>query len=194
MTLLQTSLRRTSSPSGLAVTVAEVKQALKLASSDSSPDDQLSEWIPAATERLERDINKKILTATYELKTCSWGNYLPLKIRPITAVTSVQYIDPDGDTQTLDTADWRWDQARGVLLPALGENFPEVYDDPNAITVTMTAGYGADGSCIPRLMKVAICLGVGKWFFDPAQESSALHAAEVAYSRIVQNLKSGIYP
>ena len=192
MSLTNWTLKRTSNPSELPVSLSEVKSHLRLAPSDTTQDSELTLLIIAAAERLERDINRQIISATYEMSTCEFGDYILIPVRPVTAVASVSYLDTDGNSQAL--ADYRFDDARQAVIPAINGTFPTTLDDPNAVTIVFTAGYGADGDCLPRLIKAAIMLCVGKWFFDPAQESSGLHSTEAAYDRIIRNLTPGLYP
>lgn len=192
MSLTNWTLKRTSNPSELPVSLSEVKSHLRLAPSDTTQDSELTLLIIAAAERLERDINRQIISATYEMSTCEFGDYILIPVRPVTAVASVSYLDTDGNSQAL--TDYRFDDARQAVIPAINGTFPTTLDDPNAVTIVFTAGYGTDGDCLPRLIKAAIMLCVGKWFFDPAQESSGLHSTEAAYDRIIRNLTPGLYP
>lgn len=192
MSLTKWTLKRTSNPSELPVSLDEAKRHLRLALSDTTQDPELELLIIAAAERLERDINRQIISATYELTTCEFGDYILIPVRPVTSISSVQYLDTDGVSQTL--TDYRFDEGRQAIVPNVGETFPSTVTDSSAVTVSFVAGYGSDADCLPRLIKAAILLCVGKWFFDPAQESSGLHSSEAAYDRIIRNLTPGIYP
>lgn len=194
MSVTAWSLRRTSNPDALPVSLADAKKHLRLSQSDTSQDDALTLLLYAAAERLERDVNRQFISATYQQTSCEFGDHVLLMVRPVTAVSSVSYLDEDGATVTMDSSDYRFDESRQCLLPPVGEDFPDVYDDPNAVTVTFTAGYGAEDGCMPRLIKAGIMASAGKMFFDPAQESSALHASEAMYDNIVSNLRIGFYP
>lgn len=182
------TIRRLTSPSTLPVSVAQVKSHLNLNPDDSTHNDKLQDLIIAATERLEQDIDRQIITATYEQTQFEWNEddeqrgELKLYKKAVTVIQSVKYYDSDGTLVTMPEADYIFDAGRCSLFVSPGEDWPSVQDyNPNAIAVRFTAGYGSDASCIPRLMKTAILLCVGKWFYDPAQEGSALHSQEVAY-------------
>lgn len=186
--------RRTSNPSGLPVSVAEVKSRLRMAACETAFDDDIELQIYAAAEQLEKDSQRQILSATYEHSQDCFSDQIRLKMRPVTSVTSVTYLDTDGTSQTLDSADWRFDQSRQCVLPAVGESFPSTISDPNAVTVTYSAGYGSDSGCLPRLIKQCIILAVAHWFMDPAEESAARIQGTPAYDRAVNLLQVGIYP
>ncbi len=192
------TLRRTSAISNLPVTLAEVKSHLRLNASDPTHDENLTLLLEAAAERLEQDIDRQLITATYLQTQFSWlGSTAEIKLRSraVSTVSSVVYTDEDGVQQTMDSTAYVFDSGRGSIFPAPGTEWPCVQpNNPSAISISFTAGYGSDAGCMPRLFKAAILLGVGKWFFDPAQEGSALHSQEVAYEKIVMLLMRSSYP
>jgi len=191
------SIRRTSAVTNLPVTLAEVKSHLRLNANDPTHDENLNLLLEAATERLEQDLDRQLITATYEQNQFTWSESYEVKLRSkaVTSVASVVYVDEDGVQQTLDSSAYVFDQSRGSLFPVAGTEWPCVQpNNPNAIRISFTAGYGSDADCMPRLFKTAIMLGVGKWFYDPAQEGSALHSQEIAYEKIVTLLMRSSYP
>lgn len=195
------TLKRTTSPSSLPVSVAQVKSHLRLSPDDTTHDTELQLLIEAATERLEQDLDRQILTASYEQTQFDWNvddalkGEVKLYKKAVTVIQSVKYYDEDGTLVTMSSDDYIFDDARCSIFVQPGEEWPTVEsDNPNAVKVTFTAGYGTDAACVPRMMKTAILLCVGKWFFDPAQEGSALHSQEVAYERLVSTLMRSSYP
>ena len=180
------------------VTLAEIKAHLRLNANDDSHDGNLTILIQAAAERLEQDLDRQLLTATYSLSQFGWDGQvaeLRLRVKAVQSISSVTYIDENGAAQTMDPSLYSFDAGRGSIFPTSGNPWPEVQADNNeAITVAFTAGYGSDADCMPRLFKAAIMLGVGKWFYDPAQEGSALHSQEIAYEKIVTLLMRSSYP
>lgn len=189
------TVRRTSNPTALAVSVADLKKHLNIAAADTTQDDKIETLSYAAQERLEKDTGgRQIISATYLYEACEFGDSISLPIRPVTAVSSVQYYDTDKVLQTLDASDYTFDQSRREVRPSIGNTFPTVYDDPSAVKVSFTAGYGASEASVPRMVKAAIMLSVGKMFYDPAQEASALHSQETAYLNLVRLLMSTEVP
>jgi len=192
------TLIRTSTPSVSPVSLSEVKSHLRLNASDTTHDTNLTLLIEAAVERLEQDLDRQIITADFRLTRFNWGGdtaEVKLNKKAVSAVTTVEYVDIDGNNVTLETDKYIFDKGRCSIFPAAGTTWPEVYaDDPKGVSIDFCAGYGYEATCVPRLFKTAIMLGVGKWFFDPAQEGSALHSQEVAYERIVALLARSSYP
>lgn len=196
------TLMRVTNPSNLPVSLSEVKKHLRLSESDTTHDSHLQLLIEAATERLEDDIDRQIVTANYRQSQFKWNeadnSYGGIKLykKAITYILSVKYYDTDGVQQTLDPSKYVFDNGRTMLWPSSGESWPDLSADQNSnmIEIMFTAGYGTTATTIPRSMKAAIMLCVGKWFFDPAQEGSALHSQEVAYERLVATLTRSTYP
>jgi uncharacterized phiE125 gp8 family phage protein len=196
------TLTRVTSPSNLPVSLSEVKDHLRLSSSDTTHDNHLQLLIEAATERLEDDIDRQIINANYRQSQLVWSEEdnlvgsIKLYKRAITDVVSVQYYDEDNVLQTLDPSKYEYDAGRTRVWLAAGEQWPSLSSDKtgNKVEIVFTAGYGSADTTVPRSMKAAILLCVGKWFFDPAQEGSALHSQEVAYERLVMTLMRSTYP
>lgn len=186
---------RTTGSAVLPVTLVEIKDHLNIAQGDTFQDDKLTDLIIGAKERVERDIDRITITGTFRASGPCFGDYILLNMKPINSILSVQYIDENGSLQTLDAADYRWVADRRELHPAIGGSWPATYAGlPDAVSVEFTAGYGTESGCLPRLITSAIKLCVGKWFYDPAQESSALHSQEQAYKNIINNLMRESYP
>lgn len=179
----------------LPVTVSELKDHLNVAQNDSSQDAKIESLIVAAQGRLQRDIDRILITSTFVMNGPSFSDPLKINLKPVTSVLSVRYYDTDGTLQTLDPTDYRYIASSQEIVPAIGKTFPTPCENmPDSVQVEFTAGYGADSDCVPELLKAAIKLCVGKWFYDPAQESSALHSQETAYLNIVNCLFRDSYP
>ena len=140
------------------VSVAEAKAHLKV---DISDDDALiGALITAAREECEHLTDRAIAEQTLELSLDAFpaaGIKLPRP--PVSAITSVEYIDIDGAPQALSGPDYYFDDAQEPcwILPAYGESWPSTRDDANAVIVTYEAGYA---NC-PEALRAWILLRVG---------------------------------
>jgi uncharacterized phiE125 gp8 family phage protein len=149
----------------------------------------------AAAERLERDIDRQLITASYVYSAECFGEYVRLPTGPVTSITSISYIDQDGVSQTLNPSEYRFDMASSRVYPAVNGEFPSVLaNEPLAVTIEHRVGYGTEYTNMPRLIRTALMLTIGKWFYDPAQEASLLHSQEMAYQRVVTMLRRSMYP
>ena len=196
--MLKFTVARTTSPSGLAVSLAEAKAHLRV--SGSHQDELLTLLIESATERLERDIERTMLTSSWVQKMEKFpckGAAIHLNLAPVTAVTSLTYEDTSGVLQTLDAADYEYDAGSGSVLCKLDDTgWPEVYQTQTQrwkVNISFTAGI-ADADCLPRLYKQAILLEVGRAYFDPAQENGVNTNDGKSYEMIVRKLIRSSYP
>ena len=190
------TLTRTSNPvSGLAVSLEEAKLHLRI--SGPSQDDELLLLIEASTERLERDINRGIMQATWQQSMYCFptsGDRIDLMMGMSTAVSSITYVDSDGVTQTLNQSDYTYSQARGCVFSTTGD-WPEVSSTAvmDKVFINFTCGV-ADSGCVPKLYKQAVLLETGRAYFDPAQENGVNTNDGRSYESIVQKLLRSSYP
>jgi len=77
--------------------------------------------------------------------------YLPLF--PWQSITSIQYVAPDGTTQTLSSSLYRFDSAEGRITPEYLQLWPITRTVINAVTITFVVGYGADGTFCPAMAR-----------------------------------------
>jgi uncharacterized phiE125 gp8 family phage protein len=73
---------------------------------------------------------------------------------PVTAVTSVTYVDTNGTTQTLDPSTYILDTSDLVqrLAPAYAQSWPAARRQLAAVRITFAAGY-ADAASVPATIK-----------------------------------------
>lgn len=105
----------------------------------------------------ERCHGLTLITTTYDLVVDELGDAITLPRRPVQSVTSVTYVDGNGDSQTL-AADQYTVEDRGTVVrvvPAYGVTWPVARCQPDAVTVRFVAGYGAAAD-VPDLLKLAI--------------------------------------
>lgn len=161
-----------SAPATEPVTLAEAKAHLRV--EHTADDAYITTLIEAVRTCIEGITHRALVTQTLELTldafpSCSGVVRLPRN--PVSAVTSVQYIDDAGITQTLDAAKYRVDLKSIVarLTPAYGEIWPTTRPITNAVIVTFTAGYGTAGA-VPKAIKQAILLSIGT-YYDTLRET-----------------------
>ncbi len=102
--------------------------------------------------------------------TAIWKLYLdafPAQIRlprpPVASITSIEYLDTDGNLQTLATTVYQSDlisEPPRIML-AEGQNWPSTQSGTyNVVTVTYVAGY-TDAASVPAAFKTAIKMWAG---------------------------------
>lgn len=189
------SLRRTVPPNQLPTTVAEVKSRLNLSDADTTHDTKIDELIEAATDQIENDLNQGIITQTYQFtfEKFPTGCSIKLPKKPVQSISEISYKDTNGDSTVVATSVYSLDIARREVYLNYDQSWPDqeaVHQE--AVTITFVVGYGGP-SDVPRLIKQAIDLMVGKWFDDPAMESNDNMRHDAAYNRIVERLLDPFY-
>ena len=129
------------------VTADEVKAFSRVDFDDD--DGTLAVLTAAAREFVEQQTGRQLVVATYDyfrdvFPDCARGIRLP--ISPLHAVTSVHYVDPDTETETILSADqYEVDMISqpGWIMPKDGR-WPSLKQTINAVRVRFVAGYEPD--------------------------------------------------
>lgn len=143
-------------PATAVVSWAEAQAHLRL---DTTTDQAMVEamvasvtgWLSGPGGWLGRSIGSQTLEARFERFTC---DQVVLPYGPVTSITSIKYLDEDGVEQTLSPSVYqRLTDGRVVLN--LDEEWPDLYDDAEAVRVRYVTGD------VPAAIKAAILLMVG---------------------------------
>ena len=159
------SLTISSEPAAEPISVPEAREHLRI--THTSEDPLVEAYITAARLYVEAYTKRQLVTATWLLKLDRFPpREIVVPLPPLASVTSVTYIDENGDTQTWDSSLRQHDtnSEPGRIKPIESESFPSTQlDTYNAVTVTFVAGYG-DASAVPERFKHAIKLMTANWF------------------------------
>lgn len=145
----------------LPVALDEVKKDLRM--DDLSHEDSvIMAKVMAASVGIEKEYGLALLTQTIKEYWSAFpvGNCDPmlLRIQPVQSVTTVEYIDTDGLTQTWDADEWTYGGYNGTtfIIPTPGYTWPSTWATPNAVIVTYEAGYGDSPENVPWPIAQAI--------------------------------------
>jgi uncharacterized phiE125 gp8 family phage protein len=128
------------------VTLAEAKDYLRV---DSSAEDTLIETlIGSARQDGENATRRTWMTATLQLRADHWPRELPRP--PVQSVSSVEYVDPDGQTQTFTAYQVDTDVEPARIWPDI--DWPKIADRPDAVRITYDAGWSQ--AEVPQALKV----------------------------------------
>lgn len=151
-------------PTETAVSLEEAKEQVVV--DDSSHDLALARLAEAAERMAERYLRGYISQRTVDLTLPHFPDVhkLWLVTFPIQSITSVSYIDENGDTQTLSEGDDYREQLLGKTAHLIAVNgWPATQEDtPNAVTVRMVVGYAS--GAVPQDIKHAILVKVSELF------------------------------
>lgn len=170
---LTTSVAAVSAP----VTIAECKEQMGL---DYDYHDHLIKVaIMAATRMIEAETNNDICERTRVWKFQALrGPEIRMPVAPVQSITSIQYVDTAGDTQTLATSVWELDT--GATPPLIRRKFdqdwPTVRGGATDVTVTFVTGYSGtaaspvDLTGIPDALRQAIQMVVASLYRMPESQ------------------------
>ena len=134
-------------PGALVVSVSEARDHLNLWKGDGDDEPLLDTYLESAQRRVERDTFRSLSVQTFtKTQHCfPLSQYIPLRWGPLVSVESVQYIDPDGVTQTWDSANYMIDARQpGNLWRKSSVEWPATSSDPDSVTISYTAGLAHD--------------------------------------------------
>jgi uncharacterized phiE125 gp8 family phage protein len=149
------------------VTVDELKLHCRI--NGTAEDTLLPIYIAAARAKAEGELGRALVHQTWRQRLDQFGSRdaqgcvtseIRLEKPQVRSVTSVTYIDPNGDEQTLAADRYALDSSTlpGWLLPADGMDWPETADVINAVSIDFVAGFGADASSVPADVRAWILL------------------------------------
>lgn len=179
----------TSAPASEPLTTSEAKSWLKV---EVSTDDTLIDaLITAAREYIEHATGLALFTQTIREHLDDWPEYknvsnpmqeFYLMRYPVQSVTSITYLDGDGNSQTLSADNYVVDTTGNLCRIALKSNqtFPTIRDQINSVTITYIAGWD-DTASIPETIKTAMKLLISHFYERRADSASS-------YSTVVDKI------
>jgi uncharacterized phiE125 gp8 family phage protein len=178
------SVRRLSQPAVEPVSLAEAKQHLRVDTADD--DTYIGTLIKAAREWVEEYLDRSLVYTQWQVKADLFPVEFEVPRPPMatdgtfTAVV-LSYEATDGTTKTVAGSDYRVDRdaTPAVVRNVYNGTWPSdaVYDS-NAITLTFWAGYGADATNVPQVVKHACLMLVAHWY-ERRMAADAMGAREV---------------
>ncbi len=163
------ALTRVLAPTSYPVTATQVKAQCRIDGTDD--DTWIDDAIAAGTRYVEEYTRRQLITATWEQYLDEFpsgtGDDARILIArpPLQSISSIEYTDTDGNSQTVSSSDYRVDAISqpGRVEPAYGKTWPTARDVSNAVKITFIAGYGA-ASAVPEPIKHAILMLIGHWY------------------------------
>jgi uncharacterized phiE125 gp8 family phage protein len=164
---------RTVAPATEPVTLTEAKAHLYV---DGTADDTLiTALIVAAREQAELFTRRSFVTQTWQalLDNFPVGG-INLPYGPLASVSSIAYLDDNGDSQTLSTDVYAVDTVGQRVHLKYDQVWPTTRNIENAITITYVTGY----TVVPQSIKAAVLLLVGEMFKN-REESGPSNIAQL---------------
>lgn len=146
-------------PATTPVTVGDVKAQARIDFDEE--DDLVTSHLAAATSYLDGHagiLGRCLVTQTWAQSFDEFpsGDVIRLPFPDVSAV-EITYRDEDDAAQTLGASSYSLnaDAMGAFVMLADGASWPDTYTRPDAVTVTMTAGYGA-ASSVPQSIRQAV--------------------------------------
>ena len=181
------SLSVTTAPTAEPVSLPEAKRQCRIDGSDE--DDDLRRLITAARAAVEAMTGRTLVTTTYAMtfdRFPGTSGRIVLPRSPVASVTSVAYRDTSSADTTLDPSVYKLSAGdvfkAGYLVPADGEVWPDTDCDPDAVTVTFSAGTAA--SAVPETVRRQVLLLVGHWWDRPETKGELPRGFERAFDTL----------
>ena len=136
------------------LSLTDLKNHLRISGTDD--DDSLRDDIAAVRRYIETYLGQTLVTTTWVLKLDSFLDEIELSMGPIQSITSVEYVDTDGVTQTFSNIQY---DSNGRLKPSYNNVWPDTRDQYDAVTITYIAGATHAGNVeqdIKHAMKMLI--------------------------------------
>jgi len=138
-----------------ALSLTDVKNHLRISGTDD--DDVLRFFISAIRRKTETYLQQTLVTSTWVYKLDGFPEEICLPMFPVQSITSVQYVDSAGATQTFSNI--QFDQ-KGRLRPSYSNVWPTAREQYDSVTVTYIAGQTHAGNVEPDI-KLAMLLWIG---------------------------------
>ena len=127
------------------VSLDDAKQHCRI---DIDDDDALiTSQLAAMVLQGEQVTNRQFAPAPWVLKldTFPGTDTIELPKPPLLSISSIQYVDTDGATQTFSSGDYSADRTSepGRVVLGFGNSWPSARSQPDAVTITYIAGYGS---------------------------------------------------
>lgn len=177
-----------------------IEEAANYVRADAVEDLQgLQTALDQATEHASKMTGRAMLASTYRLALPSWPSWdlrygrsergsreertIEIPRSPLLTVTSVKYYDENNADATLPTASYLvvTDIEPGMVYLKEGYDWPDLYDRPDAVRITFTAGY-ASVAVVPPQVRQAILL-LTRYFYaggNPNQHTDRVSDWEAA--------------
>lgn len=162
-------LVRTVAPADTPVSLAEVKEHLRVEADSHDEDFDIQLKLDAAVAYLDGYagiLGRCMMEQTWKLYLDGFpgGSTIRLPLVPVISVTSITYLDPDGASQTLATTVY---EVREGPVSEIGlkydQSWPSFRRHARSVAITFKAGW-ANRAAVPAAIKAAILLMVGAWY------------------------------
>ena len=158
-------------PTSEPITTTAAKSHLRVTVADD--DTLIDNLVKAAREYAETATRRALITQTWLLKADDFpslsNDVIHVPLPPLQSVTSIIYVDTDGDTKTWAASNYDVSAPKGEhaghgrIALAFGETWPSTREQIDAVTIEFKAGYG-NASAVPQGIILAMMMLFAHWY------------------------------
>ncbi len=177
--------------------IITVEEAAEFMRADFSEDEtpMIETIITASRQWCEEYLRRAIGIQTLELTLAGFPNKISLR-PPFIAITSVKYLDVNGDLQTMDAADYLLSASAepASMIPSSG-NWPSTLSGvDDSVKVRFTTGYQDGGSPfvteqLPKTIRTAMLMQIADLYANREAQVEKSLAANPTVERLLSTLR-----
>lgn len=143
---MNSQLYQTLGAAGDVISLADMKQHLRVEQEDTEEDGLIEAIRDAAVQFVEKEARRAFHDQEWELRVSCFEDEIELPMAPLLEVVSVKYVDEDGNTQTVSPSLYHvigvGSTSPGKISLRSGEDWPDDLDDrEEVVLVRFRAGY-----------------------------------------------------
>lgn len=166
------TLELKTAPGSEPITTTTAKSHLRVSVADD--DTLIDNLVKAAREYAETATRRALITQTWLLKAGGFPSLsnavIHVPLPPLQSVTSIKYVDTNGDSQTWASSKYDVSAPKGKhakhgrIALAFGETWPSTRAQIDAVTIEFKAGYGDATSDVPQGIVLGMLLLLAHWY------------------------------
>ncbi len=180
------------------ITLEQARRQCNLGIENTYHDDDLKDWIVAARKTVEHDSGIVGYTGSFTWNIsefpCYGDSIAIYGVRPVTAISSITYVDTQGATQTWSASNYQLKNKS--LVPSIwlvyGLFWPIIRGDQEGVTVTLTAGHSSV-ALMPEDFRDAVKLRVRIRWLVGQGESAEAEKSEQRYDDWIRKFRREDY-
>ena len=188
-------LNQTTPPAETPISLSEAKQHLRVLHDDD--DEYIGLLIDAATKHIEgREgiLGRALVSQSWEHRIDRFPecDRFELPFPPLQSVSSITYVDTDGNIQTLSGDVYSVETATltGMVCLKFEQSWPGVRQEPFAVRIAFVAGYGA-AAAVPETLKSGMKLLIGHWYVNRDGDVDMVRGAPFAIDALIGQHRTG---
>lgn len=177
-------LRLATAPTKEPLTGDQAKEHLRL---ESTADDvYVNALIVAARQYIEKILWRGLVEQTWELvqEQFPCDDFITLPKGNLLSLVSAQYLDVDGNLQTLSSSVYELDtkSVPGKMRLKYQQAWPLIRERWNAVQLQYKVGFGTDGDAVPAPVKQAMLLLISQMYEHRTPEIMGTIIAKVGFA------------